>query len=558
MPSTAYEVCFPSRGWFDAEPGMVNAMNTEDSGFRLRLPVSPWPAAYTNDRTSNYLPTFSGVTEGSVSDITGESFDPSIFKRPLNIGGWTDQKFADYVESRENVHVVVDGRLCPTLAFLCWYFDKAAVVSHRQDDHWALHLINESGRVTRATYRGSDSGLDAFRKSYLQDNQKQSLIIHEVELVPDAPEAAPDPWETRAAAVRQELESWKERHAAGTLGAPESATLSAADLDVPADGGEVVARAKAGEHLYELRYPQDTDPTALEVLCTVDGAPRRFSNLVTGVDEGMAAPAGQWAQRILKDTAAKASEPAPKLWETNEADADLYRIVNNIVRYDEHEAATSHFRTSDELQAWLDEALGDHNAPLVVRAVEDVYLVLMSDRMPMYQQNVFDRADSPETKIGYAPRVFHPWKGLENWLNDQTGEFSYHPLLQTAMDGRELQSFTASNCLDWAYLENDLLAGDDPVGPNTWFAIHLAQPGNSRTCIAFPARGSLLSVATDNDGATALIAAREYDSRNYELLREAAFEERWAAWLDEDRQLTPEETAAGLARVKELIEENTP
>lgn len=537
---------------------MISAMNTPGSGHRLRLPVSPWPAAYSrSDHKDTGLPVFSGETDGVVADIAGETFDAEIFNRPTNIGGWTAEKVEDYVESRENAHVIVDGHTCPTFAFLCWYFDTAAVISHGQDDHWELHLINENGEVTRARYDGDAQGFREFRYAYLQGSPEEGLAFAGVEITPEVPPAPSDPWEVRAKTIGGQLDAWADQHAGRTLAVPRGAQLTAVDLEVMPDGaGEVLARARSAEHLYELRYPQDGDPQSLDVLCSVDGQLRRFSNLVTGVDEGMGAPAADWAQWILQDSAAELQEPTPKLWETNEPDADLFRIVNNIVRYDEHEAATSHFRTSDELQVWLDEALGNHNAPLVVRALEDVYLVLQSTSLPMFQKNVFDRTEGPDPKISYAPRVFHPWKGLDNWLNKGTGEYSRHPLLQTVMDGQELQAYTASNCLGWGALENDLLPGDAPVGPNTWFIIDVAQGLYSPTCIAFPAAHSLLSVSTDNDGATALIAAREYESRNAELHREADFEKRWAPWLDEDHQLTREEIRAGLAKVEQLIKEN--
>lgn len=561
MDKTAYEVSFPSRGWFDLEPGLINAMNTPGSGSRMRLPVSPWPAAFSSGNGEYGTPTFTGEEAGWLGHIVGETFKPEpAFSLPLHSGGWTAEKVADYVESREGAQVVVDGQISPTLAFLAWYFGTSVVVSQRHEDGWMLYLISGLGEVTPARYTGDQEGFGRFRYTYLQRSPEEGIALPGVEVLASLP-ADPLPWEHRADTCRSQLADWKRRHADGSLPAPDGAVLAAGDLELtPVGSGEVLARADVEDHRYELLYPQDGDPESLEVLCTVDGERRRFLNLVTGVAEGMAAPAADWAQRILKDSAAKAKESTPKLWETNEPDADLFRIVNNIVRYDEHEAATSHFRTSDELQEWLKEALGHHNAPLFVRTLEDVRMVLRHDskELPMFQNNTFERAAGPEPTTTYAPRPFNPWKGLENWLNGATGMYSRHPLIQTVMDGQELESYAARNCLDYEYVTNELLPGDAEVGPNSWFILGIRHGLYPRTCIAFPAAESMLSVVTDNDGASAMITARDYDSRNIELHREADFEDRWSAWLDEDHQLTKDEIQAGLAKVEELIEEHTP
>ncbi|CEA09684.1 hypothetical protein BN1051_03056 [Arthrobacter saudimassiliensis] len=495
--------------------------------------------------------------------IVGKSFDSDVFNRPVYGAGWTHEKVADFVESRKSAQVVVNGHTCPTFSFLAWYFATHIVLSYRQGEHWRLYLIDEMGLVTDARYTGDRQGLEDFRHAYLWGRPEDALKRPELQILAGPASTPADSWELRAKTCLEQLQNWKQQHTHTSLPvpAPQGPALSAADLDlaVPSKPAEIVlARATSRKHRYEIRYPLDSDPTTLEATCTVDGTPQRFTNPITGLEEGMHAPAADWAQWILTDSAETAGATVPKLWEVDEPEAELYRISNNIVRYEEHEVATSHFRTSTELQAWLRASLGNHNVPLLVRTLDDIHLVLDLDRMPMYQKNVFNRSEGKDPRVSYAPRIFHPWKGLENWREPTTGQCPHYPRLQTVMDGRELQAYTATNCLNFESLQNDLLPDDAPSGPNSWFIIGVEQGLHSPTCIVFPAADSILSVTTDNDGATALITARDYPTRNDELHREAAFRNRWSQWLDEDHPLTPEEIQAGLESLKRLIEEQRP
>jgi hypothetical protein len=524
-------------------------MNTPD-GTMLRLPVLPWPTTFNQEGFRHA--TFSGEARWGADELVGKSIGTEAFYER----GWTPEKFAQFVTSRRDLHVELDGQLCPTLAALAGYLKSPILVSDCRGENWTLWFITNWGEVTTAEFAGNHEVVTEVVRAFFRDGLESVLSLPHLKVRTSNPNES-ESVEERAAVQQLRLNDWKLAHAGGNLVAPEGAEVSSADLIiVPRDVLDVerpvLAHARSSKHLYEVILPVTDEAPPSTVLCAVDGATQGFVDPATGVEKGLGADASDWAEWILKNSVSDEHRSARQPWEGDSTEAGLYRLAHNIVNYEVHEAETSQFTTASKLGAWLKKSLGNHNAPIRVHLLDDVSFVLKSNRMPLVEEHSFDRSSSPEVKARYQANMFLPWAGVQNWFSSGHGGYSRNPSLQTTMDGRTLETFMAMNCLDYAALECDLLPGDTRVNENSWFLVSLE---DTRTCIAFPAAGSMLQVSTDHDGASALITAREHSSRAEELNREHFFKTQWARWLEDDNQLTKEEIQEGLRTLGQIIEE---
>lgn len=543
-----YDVWIASQEWTRVQP-VFEAMNTP-GGAAVRLPVEPWPATFVDNGFGPIL--ISGETQGCVEEVVGVSIGTDAFYDR----GWTPEKFALLAASRSYLHVEIDGQRCPTLAVLAAYVRAPIIVEERLGEHRQLSFITHCGVVTVADYEGSQEGFEEIRGEFFRQDYKSALAMPGLTVQP-AP-ADPYPVERLAALRQVQLREWKQAYARGKLSTPEGAQLSPADLELVAWDSldaerPVIAYARTAERLYEVVFPLTDDLGPIDVLCAVDGTLQRFTDPATGADKGYGAQASEWAEWILQDSVPAGHRSAGRPWEGHGPEARLYRLEHNIVNYEDHEADTSQFTTANELAAWLKKSLGNHNAPFRVDLLDDIPVVVRSYRPQLFEDHHFHRSDSPKAAVAYKPNVFHPWVGVENWAGSGGhGGYTRNPSLQTVMDGQVLEAYMAVNCVDDAPLENDLLPGDARVQEGSWFLLRIQ---DKRTCVAFPADGTMLQVSTDHDGASAVITARERSSRIAELNREYAFEQQWARWLHDDEPLNEEEIRDGLRTIGQIIEE---
>ena len=536
---------------------LLESLNT-DGGFPLRLPIQPWPAIITQE--DHRLIRLSGkAPEGRVSDVVGTPVGTSPF-RPAHVRWqhfdyWDHTKFVQFVGSRNHLRLpwTVNGQPCPTLTALAAYLFTNMLVSYRVHGTRRLVFITAWGESTEAEYTGGGEGFEEIRSTFFTRDRDTALRLPGLEVVGE--EIDPHPIEQTAVLRRDQLEDWKQSRNRGRLSGPEGAGLTSHDLRLAGNGvwsvrRLVLASARSSEHLYEVILPPAGTLEPLDVQCAVDGVVQTFQDPVTGQDKGQGAWVSDWAEWILSDSAPKTGAPAAQQpWEGNGTESKMYRLEHNIVHYSEHEIDTSRFGSAAELLAWLKRSLGNHNAPLAVHLLDDLVPVLR-DYLPMFHHAELDQAGGAEPTIRYAPRKFSPWEGSANWLDADGSEYSRHPLLSTVMDGQMLQAFTAVNCVSYDSLSNDLLPDEAPATEHSWFLVALE---NTTTCMAFPARGTLLTVSTDHDGASATIVPREASGRQREIDREEAFEQQWGRWLHDDRPLTKDEVREGLAVVGQMI-----
>ncbi|CAH0326971.1 hypothetical protein SRABI128_05680 [Microbacterium sp. Bi128] len=526
-------------------------MNTPGDSL-LKLPVHPWPTT-VNAEPFRHI-SFSSEARRSAGDLVGTSVGYDAFVNR----DWTPELFSQFVASREHLRVEYDGGWRPTLAAIASYLRLPFLVSAHSEDSWTLSFIDLWGEVVVADFDGGPDDFHELRALFFTRDLATALKHGKLRVRRTGPSESER--FTNLMILRQvAVSEWKQLHARGRLVAPKGAELSADDLMlVPRDDihvkRPVIAHARSSQHLYELIYPTDHKLRPLEVLCAVDGVLEIFRHAATGAEHGLGAHASEWAEWILNDSVAGTHSSEEQRGEGDSPEAQLYRLANNISEYEELEVDTSQFTTAQELGAWLDKALGNHNAPIVVRLLDDVTFMLRT-RIPLrMQDHSYDREEGTAVEIRTRKKPFLLWDGVGNWLSPSHSGYVLNPVLNTVMDGDAVNAFLALNCLNFSALEGDTLPQDANVNRNSWFLVVLE---GTEACMAFPAADTMLQVNLDQDGASAVITARERLSRTKELQQEYAFEQQWALWLDEDHQLSKEEIQAGLEKLGRIIEEST-
>ena len=358
---------------------------------------------------------------------------------------------------------------------------------------------------------------------------------------------------------RMDLAGWKTSYESGKVDVPKGAELIPLNFVIVAHddiGGRrpVIGHVSSSEHLYEVIVPALDELGPLEVTCAVDGVLQPFTDPVTGEDKGFGAHAADWANWILRDSVTGGPYPDGKPaqpWEGDGPDARLYRLAHNIVNYEVHDTDTTYFSTAAEVQAWLRRSLGNHGAPITVSVLDEVSLTGSAHGPALFEDHAFDRSESPEIQARYQANAFQPGDGINNWWDPDRRSYRRNPSLKTVMDGPAIQAYTAANCLDYADLEPHLLPAGARANKNTWFVLRL---GDTSTCMAFPAQRTILTVSTDDDGASAEITANEYFQWTRQTGREKDFQKQWARWFDESLPLTAEEIQTGLKALEQIIE----
>lgn len=551
-PAPGFTVWIPGAEWPRVRSGF-ESMNTEQfNDAALRLPVDPWPAAVRVHENGDVSYSGGAILDADV--VIGESTGYDVFGEP----GWTEQKFVLFVLSRDQLHCEIAGRKSPTLAVLAGYWRTPMLVENRRGDVQLVSFITVDGNVTVAECESGDEPLARIRDAFFARGLGEALKVPGVTVRKTGAPVLPAV-DTVAASRQTLLRDWMTAHDLGRLGLPKGAELSPHDLQFPSrdeidPDRPVVAYARSSRHLYELLHPVTDELGPLELLCAKDGALQNYTDPDTGVTQGPGALGTDWAEWIVADSVPEGQRVPRQPWEGNSTEARLYRLEHNIVDFSDQETSTAQFGTALELHTWMRQALGNHAVPLSVHVLDDIALMLREEATPLYQEHTYERSAGRVLKIRTSKKFFYPWAGAADWTSPDRSGHPYRPSLETVMDGGELESFLAVNCLDLNKLEPYLLPAGTPVRRDSWFLLSV---GDSRTCILFPAVGTMLNVSTDHDGASARIAAREYFSRRRELERERRFAIQWAGWLDEEHQLTQDELRLGLESLNRMIKENS-
>jgi hypothetical protein len=511
----------------------------------LQLPVT------VNDAASG--PLLTGDQRPGGPSVIGWSSGYDVFGQP----GWTPERFAQFVSTRSRLHIGIGAGPRPTVAALAGYLQSPLLVDEEAGDRGrSVSFITTDGNVTIAEYAHGEVDAEV-RDTFFNEGLERALALPGLTLRKAGP-VGPFSLRDEALNRRMDLAFWKSGYEYGRVAVPKGAELTPLNMVIVEHDGvssvrPVIGYVRNSKHLYEVIVPALDELGPLEVTCAVDNVLQRFVDPANGEDKGFGAHAEDWADWILRDSipAAQRTEPATghEPWQGSGLDARIYRLAHSIVNYEDHDTDTTYFSTAADVEAWLRRALGGHNAPVTVGLLDDVTFTLDADGPTLIQRHIFDRASG--LQAGYQPNALRPWAGTGNWWDEDRRAYTRNPSLETVMDGQKLEAYTAANCLDYADLEPYMLPAGARANEGSWFVIRL---GETPTCIALPAQRTILTVSTDNDGATAEIGAHQYFRWVGKNGRKRDFEKQWARWLDESRPLTKDEIQDGLKVLEQIIE----
>ncbi|MET1156610.1 hypothetical protein, partial [Arthrobacter sp.] len=434
----------------------------------LELPVT------VNDPVSG--PLLTGDQRPGGPSLIGWSTGYDVFGQP----GWTPERFAQFVTTRSRLYPGIGAGPRPTVAALAGYLQSPLLVDEEAGDRGrSVSFITTEGNVTIAEYAHGEADAAEVRDTFFNEGPDRALALSGLTL---RKAGLVDPFSLRDEALnrRMDLASWKGSDESGKVVVPKGAKLIPLNMVIVDHDGidsrrPVIGHVRSSKHLYEIIVPVLDELGPLDVTCAVDGVLQRFIDPVTGEDKGLGAHAADWANWILRHSVPDGHEgppPAGQPWEGNSPDARLYRLAHNIVNYEDHDTDTTYFSTAGDVEAWLRRALGNHNAPLTVRVLDDVSFTLDAKGPALIQTHIYDRSDGNITGA-YRTAAFQPWAGRSNWWNPERLAYTRNPSLNTVMDGQTLQAYKADNCLDYNDLEPYLLPVDARANEGSWFVVQL-------------------------------------------------------------------------------------
>jgi hypothetical protein len=327
---------------------------------------------------------------------------------------------------------------------------------------------------------------------------------------------------------------------------------------------EVVARGRDGSFaIYSLRlcevHPHGGALYRFE--CFREGVRLMPRDHTTGSAESEVASPDQWAVWILKDGALRAavSEGASHLrWQGSDVDAMLNRAESSVVEYDERETLGFSMKSTAELQAWVDGALASSPTRLTAWRFDADDHRVHQERVTLIERHAYQRAtDAAVTQQGveglarqYQARGLDPWIGVREWFHfGETGR-ELPPSLSLHQVGEDIERYTAESCVDIELIRDYLSRGEVTTSGGWWWVLELE---GTPTALAFPSAESMISIATDNDGATVEVVVRWPWARIAEKVDDQAFRCRWSDWYDESRPVTEADIAERAAYVEDSL-----
>ena len=258
---------------------------------------------------------------------------------------------------------------------------------------------------------------------------------------------------------------------------------------------------------------------------------------------GMHAPLSLWFEAIGMQASAWAlARNNNQLWAGQTLEDSLVRAEHSITFYDSHEAAVRSFESIAQLQQWLDTALEHTQVSLAARQLADYPYEPGASRDAQFLQT---------WSSGSAP-VFFPLPVATNldpetWFSSTETQQGPQPCVEVRRSGSQLMGFDAQQCLDWDKLRGEavlLEAAELYLEDFPWIILHVT---GTNAALAFPYGVSNIVIDTDLDGAFVSVRIEPSAARSVHLRRRAAFERRWAHWLDDSHALSGEALAAGIA-----------
>jgi hypothetical protein len=568
--------------WFDpSDWGRVRARlepfnwsESDDDHLSVRLPWWTTPSSGplmlpAVDTLNLTAPTIVGHMEWSVEGLVGTPVHNGLARQRE----WSDEVFCDYIFGNETSRALNPKPLpVASWASVAAFIKTPIYVEDRVrefsgEESWDLYAISADGQIVRGSIatefdqdgRDSAGARVALREDFFASrlrtcNDGRICMAHyglggcgDCDL--ESREPTSDDVDLAREAVSARLESALVRLKYQDFNVrtiPDALRL--VPTGTPGNTvGELHAALRDGSPVVYTLVLHDVRPQGIDVYgCLVDGVQVEWQDHTTRVRRSSLESEDAWMEWIAKDLLLRVSVPAGDAhgrWAGHDVGSMLDRAEAGVVASDEREALGAAFGSTSELQAWVDEALVSSPVRLKVWRLDAEDFQSLREESLMLEHHTYDREDDAQLvadgvlglTVAYESRPLGGFLDAHRWYFFGRNKREREGLLEARQNGGRLDRYVADSCVDISHLRSHLTEGEMRPEGGWWVVLELE---GTSTALAFPRDATMISVETDDDGATVNVSARWHLSRIGAITAQQALRCNWADWYDEAAEIT--------------------
>ena len=290
-----------------------------------------------------------------------------------------------------------------------------------------------------------------------------------------------------------------------------------------------------------------------QVTCHGPEGPVDFVHPLTMRQWGPAATLPLWFDWLARRDAQNAHDwvCTEEHWESEDIEAQLYRVEQGIVSFDATTTHTANFRTAEQFTEWLHQAAGPSTARLKALALTDAQAFAAGAELRLYCTRLSDQ--DPEA----------PGELVSRPLDITLGELRQKPLgvrslgvgvgdwagFSLVMDGPAVEQFHGDDMVPLSRVQQAFGSGE-PQYP--WWGITVT---GVDSVLLVPARKAVVTLRYDRDGADVWFSAQSDDEHLNKAWAEEMWSRRWGRELDHTVQLSQQEVQAAVQSAEQQLAE---
>lgn len=320
-----------------------------------------------------------------------------------------------------------------------------------------------------------------------------------------------------------------------------------ADAEAEAVFVEIRGKAEDTTERYVLHLENGME----KVTCDGPDGPVEFVHPLTMTVWGQVATLPLWFDWLGRRDAQNAHGwvCTEEHWESEDIEAQLYRVEREIVSFDSTSNNTANFRTSEGFTAWLQEAAGPSTAQLKVLALTDAQAFAAGAEASLYCTGLSQQAGGAPGELAVRPLqialgdLTQKPRGVRS-LGEGVGDWAGFSLV---MDGAAIEQFHGDDMVPLSQVQEAFSTGA-PRYP--WWGISVE---GVDSVLLVPARKAVVTLRYDRDGADVWFSAQSEDMHLNKAWAEEKWSRRWGRELDHTLQLSQQEVQTSVQKAEQQL-----
>lgn len=320
-----------------------------------------------------------------------------------------------------------------------------------------------------------------------------------------------------------------------------------ADPEADAVIVEIRGKAEGSTERYALHLESGVE----KVTCEGPEGPVEFVHPLTMKVWGTAATLPLWFDWLARRDAQNAHDwvCTEEHWESEDIEAQLYRVEREIVSFDSTSNNSANFRTAEEFTAWLQKAAGPSTAQLKVLALTDAQAFTAGAEGCLYCTGLSHQAAQAAGELVARPLDItlgdltvqpHGVRSLGEGVGDWAG-------FNLVMDGPVVEQFHGDDMVPLSRV-SEAFGHGSPRHP--WWGITVE---GVDSVLLVPARKAVVTLRYDRDGADVWVSAQSEDKHLKKAWAEEIWSRRWGRELDHTLQLSQQEVQASVQKAEQQL-----